>query len=142
MSKANCCCGLSPSAAAERDNAGSRATQAARHAIQTHFRENPTASNILLSQLPPTPDEFRQVTCSLASYQARPLGPAIRFGDVSQRHLTPLRSGRARRVRFACSFCIVLNSSSAPRIGPGRTEAVLYCMSRDELLSLVSAFFG
>src|SRR4030088_115094 len=76
MSNASCCCGPSPSAAAEPAIMGTVEIKEARSAIQKRFDDARSRRqifpNMSLSQkIPDHRDEFRQLTCSLARYQAQ-----------------------------------------------------------------------
>src|SRR5258708_24409536 len=72
MSKASCCCGLKPSAAAEPATMGKAETEAAKRTIQRRLCDarplRQISLNISISQKA-NQDEFRQVTCSLARHR-------------------------------------------------------------------------
>src|SRR3954469_13523260 len=74
MSKASCCCGFNPSAAAEPTIMGTVEIKEARSAIQKRFDDarsrRQISPNMSLSQkIPDHRDQFRQLSCSLARYR-------------------------------------------------------------------------
>jgi hypothetical protein len=110
---------------------------------------NPTASNILLSQLPLTPREFRQVTCPLASYPARRLAPPSDL--VTYRSAAWHRAGQREHAapRSVCMFVLhraqfVIGTADRPR--PNGGSIILYVKGRtfivgQRVLRLMSNLF-